>query len=291
MTIFQVSAPVSLIVGPPIGSLLLQLDKWIGLHGWQWLFVVEALPAIIMSVIMWTLLTDRPEQAAWLRPDQRTWLAERLAAEQAQREAVHRYSLAGAFTSPKVWMLTIADFGQNMSGFGIVVFLPMIIKGLGTSIGMIGLVAAVPYLFAVPTMLLWAWHSDYTGERTWHVASAFLLCSVGLAVCVFIGPTQPVLLMAAVVLAVIGQQTAGALFWSLPTALLTGTAAAGGIGMINAISNLGGLFGPWTFGLVKDYSGSDSVALFSLAVMPALSVILLVIVGHDRRTEHIPQRS
>jgi ACS family tartrate transporter-like MFS transporter len=291
MATFASASVISAFIGPPVGGLLLQLNGALGLHGWQWLFIVEALPAIVMSVVLWNLLTDRPDQAKWLRLDQRTWLNERLASERAQREAIHKFTLGEAFSNLKVWLLTLADFGFNMAQYGILIFLPLIVKGLGVPTNMIGLVSAVPYVFALAAMVLWGWHSDYTGERTWHVIAACLLCSAGLGACSLLGSSHPVLLMAAVTLAVMGSNTATPIFWSLPAALLTGTAAAGGIAMINTVSNLGGFFGPWVFGLVKDASGSDNIALLSLAVSPLVSIIALLVVGHDRRLERIPPHS
>ncbi len=170
MGIFQSASVISLFVGPPIGGLLLQLQGFLGLQGWQWLFIIEGLPPIIMCFVTWQLLTDRPKDAAWLRPEQRTWLQQRLDSEQAQREAIRKYSLGQAFANPKLWLLTLAYVGQNGSGYGLVFFLPLIVKGLGVSTDWIGLVSALPYLCAFVAMIYWGYHSDLHGERTWHVA-------------------------------------------------------------------------------------------------------------------------
>jgi ACS family tartrate transporter-like MFS transporter len=291
MAIFTSASVISLIIGPPVSGLLLLLDGSLGLHGWQWLFVMEALPPIIMAMVLWTLLTDRPDQAKWLRPDQRTWLNERLASERAQREAIRKFTLGGAFSNLKVWLLALVDLGRNMASLGVAIFMPQIVTGLGVSTKMMGWVTAVPYVFALAASISWGWHSDRTGERTWHVAGACLLCAVGLAGCIVVGVGHPILVMVGLTLAVTGSQSALPVFWALPSALLTGTAAAGGIAMINAIGNLGGFLGPWVFGLVKDASGSDNMALLALAVSPIISIIALFVVGHDRRLERIPPRS
>jgi MFS family permease len=285
IAVFQSAGTISLIVGPPLGGLLLQMNQILGLYGWQWLFLLEALPSVIMAVVTWRLLTDRPRDAEWLRPDQRTWLDNRLAAERRQKESIRKFSLAEAFTHPKVVLLTLVVVGQQTGGYALLFFMPLIVKGLGVSSGMIGVVSALPYLCAFVAMIAWGYHSDRTGERTWHVAIAFLTTAIGMAASILIGTSHPAVTMVALVITVIGNQCVPAVFWSLPTALLTGTAAAGGIAMISAVGSLGGWFGPWAFGLIKDMSGSDQTALLCLAAAPLISAILVVLVGHDRRME------
>jgi MFS family permease len=294
MGIFQSASVISLFVGPPIGGLLLRMQGWGGLEGWQWLFIIEGLPPIIMGFVIWALLTDRPKDAAWLRPQQRTWLQERLDSEQAQREAVRKYSLGEAFRNPKLWLLTLAYVGQNGSAYGLVFFLPLIVKGLGVSTDWIGLVSALPYLCAFVAMIYWGYHSDLHGERTWHVAGAALLAAAGLAVCVLVGAGHPVVTMIALCVAMMGQQSLIPTFWSLPSAMLTGVAAAGGLAMINAVGNLGGWLGPSIFGLVKDATGSADIGLLCLAVGPLVTAIAVVLAGHDPRLERLmarPQRT
>jgi nitrate/nitrite transporter NarK len=288
---FSSAAVVSLFIGPPIGGLLLLMNGIGGLAGWQWLFIIEALPAIAMAVVMWRLLTDRPAQAEWLRPEQRTWLTERLASERAQQEAVRKFTLAGAFSSRTLWLITIAYFGNQMWSYGVSFFLPLIVKGLGVGTNWIGLLSGLPYLAALVAMNYWGWHSDRTGERTWHVASAWLLSSAGMAACILVGPGYPAVVMVGLTFAVIGPWAMAPAFWSLPSALLTGTAAAGGIAMIGAVGQLGSWFGPTLFGLVKDATGSDTTALLCLALAPVISTVLVVAAGHDRRMERIPPRA
>jgi ACS family tartrate transporter-like MFS transporter len=286
---FYSAGMVALVIGPPLGGLLLHLDGALGLHGWQWLFIVEAFPPIIMSVVTWKLLTDKPADATWLRPDQKAWLIGRLDSERAQREAIRKFTLAQVFCSPKIWVLTAAYFGNTMVAYGLMFFMPLIVKGLGVSTNMLGVVAAVPYLFAFVAVNYWGWHSDKTGDRVWHVVASWLLAASGLAACTLIGVGHPIITMLALILAVMGQQSVPSIFWSIPSSLLTGTAAAGGIAMINAIGSMGGWLGPSVFGLVKDATGSDNIALLSLALAPVISSILLVLVGHDRRLERIPR--
>jgi nitrate/nitrite transporter NarK len=290
MALFQSASVVSLIIGPPVSAQLLRLDGWHGLQGWQWLFLAEALPPIVMAVVTLVMLTDRPDQARWLKPEQRSWLAGRLDEERAQREAIRRFGLAETLRNPRVWWLTLVYFGQNVSNYGLLIFLPQIVKAFGVSTAMTGVVSAVPFVFAAVAMVYWGWHSDRTGERVWHVAGACLVCALGLGACVFIGLGHPVLMMLALIVATMGQQCIPPTFWSLPTAMLSGTAAAGGIAMINAVGNLGGFVGPSVFGYVKDGTGSDTIALLCLAAAPVISAVVLLAVGHDRRLERIPGR-
>ena len=281
--LFMAAGVLSGIVGPPIGGLLLRLHGALGLAGWQWLFVVEALPSIATCVVVWRLLTDRPDEASWLAPEQKAWLTGRLAAERAQREAVRKYSLAKAVGSIKMWLLTLVEFGHQVAGYGLTFFMPLIVKGLGVRTEWIGVVSAIPFLFGFAAMIGWGYHSDRSGERTWHAAGALMLVAAGLLVCTAIGAGHPMLTMIALCVTIMGNQSVAPCFWSIPSSMLTGTAAAGGLAMINSFGNLGGWFGPWMYGLVKDATNSTSFALFSLAVGPLLSAIILIALRHNRQ--------
>ena len=231
MAIFQSASVISLIVGPPVSAWLLTMDGLGGLAGWQWLFVVEAVPPLVMCFVTWFLLTDDPKDALWLRPEQRTWLKTRLDSERAQREAVHSYGLGEAMSNPRVWLLTLVYFGNNVSNYGLLIFLPQIIKTFGISTSMVGWVSALPFVFAAFAMIFWGVRSDRSGNRILYVASACALCAAGLAACTFIGTGHPVWMMVALILGIMGQQSIAPTFWPLPTAMLSGIAAAGGIAM------------------------------------------------------------
>ncbi|HEX4173244.1 MAG TPA: MFS transporter [Acetobacteraceae bacterium] len=289
MGIFQSASVISLIIGPPVSAYLLSLDGWLGLQGWQLLFLIEALPPIIMCVATWLLLTDRPMDALWLRPEQRRWLQQRLDVERAQRESVHHFQLGEALSNPRVWLLTLVYFGQNVSGYGLLFFLPTIVKSFGVSTMTNGFISAIPFVFAAVAMIYWSLRSDRSGARILYVASACLLSGAGLIGCVFIGPSHPVWMMIVLILGIMGQFTIAPTFWPLPTAMLSGVAAAGGIALINAVGNLGGFLGPYMFGVIKDATGgSDLVALLAIGAAPVLSAIVLVALGHDQRLEGIP---
>lgn len=288
---FMSAGVISQILGPPIGGLLLRLHGVLGVAGWQWLFIMEALPSIVTGFLVLRLLIDRPHQATWLSPQSREWLAARLAAERTQQEAVHTYSLGSALRSGRVWLLTFVEFGHQYAGYGLVFFMPLIVKGLGVSKAWIGPVAAIPFLFGFVAMILWSRSSDRKGERVWHAASTMFIVAVAMVVCKFVGGAHPVLLMLVLCIAVIGNQSFAPCFWSIPGTMLTGTAAAGGIAMINALGNLGGWAGPTVYGLVRDATGSTSFSLLALAIGPLVAGTVLVLVGHDKRLEQVPAAS
>jgi ACS family tartrate transporter-like MFS transporter len=284
--IFMTAIPISIVSGSLISSQILRVGAWGGLDGWQWLFILEALPAIILGFVVMYYLTDSPEQAHWLQPEQRDWLIRRLAAERSQREAIRHYKLSEIFANGRVWLLTLVYFGQNMTGYGLVLFLPQIVSRFGVGVGMNGLISALPFAAAAVAMVLWGLHSDRTGERHLHAAAACFLNFAGLAACVFL--ENPVMMMVVIILAQMGNASIAPTFWTLPTAMLSGAAAAGGIAMINAVGNLGGFLGPYLVGTIKDATGSFSLGLLAISMGALVSSIVLVTLGHDRRLEEVP---
>ena len=290
VALFMASGVLSQVIGQPLGGLLLRLHGGFGLAGWQWLFILEALPTFAVSLGTWMLLTDRPSEAKWLDPVQKSWLMDRLSSEQAQREAVRKYSLREALGNPKIWALTTAQVGHQVIGYGLVFFMPLIVQGLGVATGWIGVVSALPYACGFVAMIAWGYHSDLTGERVWHAASTCFLVTAGLVACLLFGRNYPVAMMVVLCITVMGNQSFAPCFWSIPSTMLTGAAAAGGLAMINSFGNLGGWLGPSVYGLVKDATGSTNIALLCLAVGPLVSGIIIVLVGHDRMVERIPSR-
>ena len=287
--IFMAAIPLSNILGSLVSGALLGLDGWMGLAGWQWLFILEAAPAVILGIAFWFYMTDWPAEAHWLAPAQREWLIARLDSERGQRESIRHYSLKQALLDKRVLLLSLVYFGGTFSGYGIVLFQPQIVNRLAAGFGMTGVINAIPYIFAAAAMILWGRHSDHTGERPRHVAIAYSVGAIGLVATALM--TDPVLTMFMLVVAAMGQSSTGPTFWSLPTAMLSGTAAAGGIALINALGNLGGFFGPYLFGLIKDATGgSFTFALMALALGPIMSAAIVLALGHDRRLEHIPGR-
>ncbi|HVY15084.1 MAG TPA: MFS transporter [Rhodopila sp.] len=287
--VFMAAIPLSNILGSLVSGELLNLDGWMGLAGWQWLFVLEAVPAVVLGIAFWLTMTDWPSEAHWLSAEQRAWLTERLDAERAQREAIRHFGLREALFDRRVLLLSLVYFGGTFSGYGIVLFQPQIVHRLAAGFGMTGVINAIPYVFAALAMIWWGRHSDHSGERPRHVAAAYTVSAAGLIATAMM--TDPVMTMVMLVVAAMGQSSTGPTFWSLPTAMLSGTAAAGGIALINALGNLGGFFGPYLFGLVRDATGgSFTYGLMILALGPIVSATVVLILGHDTRLEHIPRR-
>src|SRR5580658_5168466 len=183
VAIFMAAIPVSNILGSLVSGVLLSLHGMWGLTGWQWLFIIEAAPAVVLGVAFYLYMTDRPEHADWLEPAQRDWLIARLAAERAQREAIRHYSLGEALRDKRVLLLSLVYFGGTYSGYGIVLFQPQIVHKLAEGYGMTGVINAIPYVFAVVAMLLWGRHSDRTGERAGHTAIGYSVGAIGLIAC------------------------------------------------------------------------------------------------------------
>jgi D-galactonate transporter len=275
---FAVAVPVSTVIGAPASGLLLGLDGALGLKGWQWLFVIEGIPSIALGLISWFYLTDRPSRADWLSAEQKAWLSSRLDGELAARQAVYRHTLWQALGSAKVLTLSAVYFGFVAALYGMQFWLPQIVKAFGFSNAQTGFVTAVPYLFGAVAMVFWARHSDASRERVWHVGLPLLLTAVGLGVSGF--SENPIVMMIALIAAAIGTFCTFAVFWTLPTAWLSGTAAAGGIALINSIGNLAGFGGPYLIGWIKDTTGSTAIGLLVLAVLPLLAACL-VLVGKD----------
>ncbi|WP_398475549.1 MFS transporter [Tardiphaga sp.] len=280
---FAIAVPVSTVIGAPISGMLLGLDGMMGLKGWQWLFIIEGIPSVLLGIVTWFYLTDKPAKADWLTPDQKMWLADKLESERTVKESAHGMSLGQALTSPKVLMLSVIYFGFVAALYGMQFWLPQIVKAFGFTNVQTGFVTAIPYAFGSVAMILWARHSDRTRERVWHVGLPLLLIAVALAASGVV--TNPTVTMVMLTVAAIGVFCTFALFWTLPTAWLSGTAAAGAIAMINSIGNLAGFGGPYLIGFVKEATGSTSTGLLVLAAMPLIAGILVLAGNHGTATE------
>src|SRR6201995_3683343 len=232
---FAIAVPVSTVIGAPISGLLIGLDGAMGLKGWQWLFIIEGIPSVLLGIVTWFYLTDRPEKADWLSAEQKAWLASRLDAEVAAKQAVKHLTLGEGLSSPKVIMLSLIYFGFVGALYGMQFWLPQIVKAFGLSNAQTGFVTAIPYLFGTVAMILWARHSDATRERVFHVGAPLLLTALALATSSYI--TDPTMTMVVLSVAAIGVFCTFGVFWTLPTAWLSGTAAAGAIALINSIGN------------------------------------------------------
>jgi D-galactonate transporter len=281
---FMTAIALSGIIGAPLSTWILTSFSGVsGLKSWQWLFILEAAPAILVGIVTYFYLTDRPQDAHWLTAEERESVSRHLAAEKASREAVRKFSLGEALTHRRVLGLALVYFGIVVGLYGLGFWLPQIVKAFGFSTFMTGWVVAIPYLFSAIVMVLWTRNSDRTGERVWHLAVASFLGGAGLIAGAYLG--DPLLAMVALTFGSIGIYAGLPTFWTLPTALLTGTAAAGGIALINAIGNLGGFAGPYLVGWIRDTFKDPALATASLGAFVILSGVITLVMGHDSRME------
>ncbi|WP_413993024.1 MFS transporter [Labrys okinawensis] len=281
---FMFAIPISTVIGSPISGFILNLDGAWGLHGWQWMFLIEAVPAILMTLAVLYYLTDRPRDAQWLEPQEAQWLQERLDAERANRERHGHMSWLSSMLDPRVLALGVVYMGCNIPQYGLSFFLPQIVGGFGQLSNVeIGFINALPYAVGAIGMILWSRHSDRVAERKWHTVIALGAIVAGLALAAA-APT-PALKMASLCIAGFGFFAVLPVFWTLPTTFLSGTGAAAGIAAVNSIGNLGGYFGPQAFGWLRDTTHSDSAGLLFLACCAIVGAVIVLVLGHDPAVE------
>ena len=271
--------PISTVIGAPISGLMLGLEGVGGLHGWQWMFILEAIPALVMTFFVLYYLTDRPMEAGWLAPQEREWLQGRLDRERTERERILELSWFRSMLDWRVFALGLVYMGCNIPQYGLSFFLPQIVKAFGVSNLTAGFITAVPYLVGAVGMIVWGTHSDRTGERKWHAVIAFLFIIVGLGLASVVN--DPTLKMLCLCIAGFGFFAVLPVFWTFPTAFLSGAGAAAGIAAVNSIGNLGGYFGPQVFGLLRDYTGSDFVGLLFLAGCAFVGMVIVFLLGYN----------
>jgi MFS transporter, ACS family, tartrate transporter len=276
---FMAAIPLSTVIGAPISGMLFYLHGGLGLAGWQWLFIIESLPAIILSGVVFFYLTDRPADAAWLAPDERQWLADRLTLEQRQRVAVQDYSVTQALLNPRVLGLSLVYFGAVATNYGLSFFLPQIVKAFGFNTFLTTLVSAAPYAVGLIGMVWWGRRSDRLAERRFHTAFPLFIAAAGIAVSTLFD--DPTLKMLSLCVAGFGIFSCLPIFWTLPTAFLSGAAAAAGIAVINSIGNLSGFAGPFAMGWMKDHTGSYTGGLLLLSGLGIIAMGAALMLGHD----------
>jgi ACS family tartrate transporter-like MFS transporter len=283
-SMFMAAAPFAVVIGSPISGMILGMDGVAGLHGWQWLFLIEAVPSVVLGIILLIYLIDRPDQARWLSPAERSWLADRLARERQEREKVVKWGIWQAMTHPLILLLICAYTGGAITNYGLSLWTPQIVKAFGSLSNVeVGFISALPYVCATIGMLLWNRHSDKTRERRWHVAGAALLTAVGFAGCTVLA--APALVVASLCVAAVGSFSLVSSFWTLPASFLSGTAAAVGFAMINAVgSGIGGFAGPYVIGFLRDQTGSFAIALLPIAIAPVITAIIVLTVGRRHTT-------
>jgi MFS transporter, ACS family, tartrate transporter len=282
LALFMSSTAISNVIGAPLSTSLLALDGWLGLRGWQLLFILEGLPSILVGFWVLSYMTDRPEDATWLAEEEKSWLCRVLALERTRKEALTRTSLMQGLTDRRVLMITALCFCLVSGNFGVVFWMPQIIKAFGGISNMeVGALTALPYALAMIAMVWWGRRSDRKGERKWHLAAAALLGSIGLAASA-VAPT-PTLSYIALCVATIGIWSMFGVFWATPSDFLSGTAAAAGFALINSFGTLGGFSGPFLVGFVREHTGSFSASLLVLAAFVLGAAILSALLKDERR--------
>ena len=266
---FLVAIPFSTVIGAPLSGLLLELDGIFGLAGWKWLLIIEGIPAVIFGFVVAAMLADRPETAWWLDPQERETLGEMLAAEPRERV---RINILDAIMDPRVVVCALVQFGFTLGSYGILFWLPQIIKASGQSNQMVSVLTAIPYAFATAAMIWWALIVDKSGKKISNLTITCGLGAVGLVVLVL--SDSLTIGLVGLTLALIGITSARAVFWTIPTRFMTGVGAASGLAFINSIGVMGGYFGPELMGTLKDLTGDYMAGLLTMAGILAASTLL-----------------
>ncbi|HEV3426568.1 MAG TPA: MFS transporter [Paraburkholderia sp.] len=287
---FMTAAPLANMIGSPISGALMTLDGFAHLHGWQWLFLVEGAPTVLLGIVSYFYLTDRPEDAHWLAPAERNWLSAEMQRERDAKAAQSRSSVWSAVKDPRVLLLALVYAGTSTGLYAIGIWAPMIIHRFGFSYVELGFVNAIPNLFAVVTMVLWARNSDRTGERRLHVAIACLAAGIGMLMSGY--ASSAIVLLVGLSIANFGINAAKPPLWSMPTQFLSGSAAAAGIALINAMGSLlGGTIGPMVIGKLRDMGGDYSLGLYFVSATLFISAVLACAFGGRQRGRQAGERA
>ena len=275
--VFQTSVPIAGIIGGPIGGWIMgRMGGIAGYANWQWLFILEGIPSVLLGIVTLFFLDDKPDQAKWLSAEEKRLVLADLQTEHRQA-GERRSAFMDAVKMPQVWLLVVIYFCLVSANPTLGFWAPTIIKGMGVHSDLtIGLLAALPYIVGVIVMILVARHSDRHLERRYHCGLATLAAATGL---VLIGAlaSYPVLSFFALILAVAGVVSAFAPFWQMPTMVLAGSAAAGGIALINSFGNLSGFVGPYLVGWLRDVTGTTATGLYAVAGLEILCTVLIMV--------------
>ena len=282
VALFMTAAPMSGVVGGPLSGALLNLNNVAGLAGWQWMFLLEGAPAVILSAIVLALLPETPREVHWLSAEEKTWLVDTLANEQSHTANVSSSPVA-ILRMAAVWLLAAIYFGMNTAVYGVSFWLPKLIRSRsGMSTFQIGLLSAVPYVFTAVAMVLVGLHSDRTGERRMHVVGCAVVGALSLVVAAY--SNSFVIILFGVGIAVLAANSMYGPFWAMPTAILPRALAATGIAFINSLGNTGGLFGPYLIGLLRTSTGEFKGGFLVIAAclgMAAAATLLLALVTRE----------
>jgi MFS transporter, ACS family, tartrate transporter len=279
---FMIGIPLSVVFGGPLSGWLLGFDGHLGLEGWQWMFLVEGLPAVFLGFVVLFFLTEKPTEAHWLTAEQRNWLSQRIEAEHVEAHARHGFGLRDALLHPTVWLLALVMFCCQTGSYGLTFWVPTIVKGLsGYTELEVGLFSAIPYIAAAAGMVLVGRSSDRSGERFMHIVIPSVFGALGFMATGFL--LSPALAMLALAVAAVGDYSTRGPFWALPGRFLTGSALAAGIALINSMGALGGFVGPSAVGYLRDVTHSFVAPLFLLAGILLAGAVLTLWLRNNRQ--------
>jgi MFS transporter, ACS family, tartrate transporter len=276
--IFMTAVPISTALGGPLSSALLRLDGMLGLTGWQWLFLTETIPSLVLGFVTLVYLPDTPADAPWMTAEERQWLIARLDAEKSASGGDAPPTVARTLLSARILVLSLCYFGVVLGLYGVILWVPQILAHAGIAPGNVGMAVAIPYAAAAFFMVWWSRRSDRLQERVGHIAAASLVAFVGLAGSAALADS-PLLSVAAISVGAAGTLGIIPIFWTLPTSVLNGAAAAGAIAMINAIGNVGGFVGPFLIGWIKEATGNFTWGLLAVAGGVLMSGIVALLMG------------
>jgi MFS transporter, ACS family, tartrate transporter len=276
---FMTANPIAGIIGSPISGALLNLHG-AGLDGWQWMFLMEGTPAILLGVVVYRTLSENPQRAEWLSETQKTWLLEKLTSEQQPEEKIPQGSFWKVLLRARIWLLSLVYFGVSTTMYGVTLWLPSVIRALsGLSYFWTGIVAVIPFVVTTIAMVLAGKHSDRTGERRWHIALAAFAGAAGLVLAAF--ERSPVLVVAGLSVGLAGAEAMVGPFWALATSRMAGLSAAAAVAVINSLANLGGYFGPDIIGLFRTANGGFTGGLLAIGATVAISGACALVVGRQ----------
>ena len=278
--------PVSSFLGSPISAALLGINGWLGLRGWQWMFILEGAPAVLLGLACLAVLSDRPADAKWLAADQRSWLVSKLDAEARHARPVGRLSVWQILWNKQVLALSLVLAGSTAVSSGLQLWQPQIIKSYGLTNLQTGLLNSIPFALAAVIMVWWGARSDQSGERIWHASVPLMLTAFSLAAALLFDSLFSTIVI--LCLAVIGIYAGKGPVWAVSTEFLSTSTAAAGLAQINALSNLAGFGTIYLVGFIKDATGRFSLALLPLVALAAAAALTMLLIGRAEMPRAIP---
>ncbi|MFC7395189.1 MFS transporter [Scopulibacillus cellulosilyticus] len=276
---FMLAIPAANAIGSPLSTFLLSID-WLDIAGWQWLFILEAIPAVILGVVCYFYLDDKIEDVKWLNKDEKKWLIDVTTKERLEKQQVKHYTFLEALKDRDVLILSVGYFCWMVGYYGINMFLPTISKGLSETVSIstqgMGWILGLMYVCAMVTMFLVGNHSDKKNERRWHVAVCLTISAIAMIISTYVANTSIILSFVLLTIALCGAFGAYSPFWAIPPSFLTGAAAGGAIALINSIGNIGGFFGPYIVGYIKDLTGSFNASMIFLGVTMIIGSCIVI---------------